>query len=62
MSATSFPRRGMMGRVVAGILAWTAGPWTDHTAEGSSLQLRDSAGLPLRAVTGFPVGGLCIRA
>jgi hypothetical protein len=51
-----------MGRVVAGILAWTAGPCADHTADGSSPQLRDSAGLPLKAVTGFPVGGLCIRA
>ncbi len=51
-----------MGRVVAGILAWTAGPCADHTTVGSFLQLRDSAGLPLEAVTGFPVGGLCIRA
>jgi hypothetical protein len=51
-----------MGRVVAGILAWTAGPCDDHTADSSSPQLRDSAGLPLEAVTGFPVGGLCIRA
>ena len=62
MSATSFPRRGTMGRVVAGSLAWTAGPCADHTAANSSLQLRDSAGLPPQAVTGFPVGGLCIRA
>jgi len=51
-----------MGRVVAGILAWTAGPWNVHTAAGPSLQLRDSAGLPQQAVTGFPVAGLCIRA
>ena len=51
-----------MGRVVAGILAWAAGPCIVHTVDSSPLQLRDSAGLPLEAVTGFPVGGLCIRA
>ena len=51
-----------MGRVVAGILAWTTAPWNVHTTAGPSLQLRDSAGLPPQAVTGFPVAGLCIRA